>query len=178
MLRRAVVTSALAGLGWTIATAQSQTVPAQKPDFSGSWVIDLSVTDLPQSPNDYGFGASLAAAVVAGTQLTITQDRQNLKINRMIGTTPVLFTIKLDGTETQHKVPALGGPLVESSRAEWQADRLMITTVIVSDPKRTTAVQVLTRKGNALLVEYQRKLSNEQVVRRRIGYRDIHYGFR
>jgi len=130
----------------------SQVAAAQgRPDFSGSWTIDLPPAVV--AGGDYGFGSSLAGAMVAGTQATITQDARQLTITRVIGSTRTVLKVNLDGSETENIVPALGGPLTEKSKAEWIGQRLRIQTEIAA-PTRTTAIQELSRAGNVLTVEH------------------------
>ena len=120
----------------SIAAALSSAALAQSPaDFSGRWTLDApAVATTPAVP-----GTPAAAAAPGdmgsgwGSPLTITQDAKQLRIeytpfSRYDIQPPFTFTFALDGSEARNVVNMGRGDQVESSRAQWNGQTLMITT--------------------------------------------------
>src|SRR5262245_61110145 len=92
-------------------------IAASAPDFSGRWTAD-SMTDM-------GSGW--------GSTITVTQDAARLTVEyaffgRGDMQPPLKFVYALDGSETKNSVMMGRGMQVQSSRALWQGDTLVVTT--------------------------------------------------
>ena len=117
------------------------------PDFSGRWLCDR--------PADMGSGW--------GSAITVTQEASRLTVEyaffgRGDMQAPLRFVYALDGSETKNTVMMGRGLQVQSSRASWQGDTLVVTTThTFADPRTGTAAaadvkQVLTLESPASLV--------------------------
>jgi arylsulfatase len=101
-------------------------IAAATPDFSGRWTSD-SMTDM-------GSGW--------GSTITLTQDASRLTVEyaffgRGDMQPPLRFAYALDGSETKNSVMMGRGVQVQSSRAVWQGDALVITTTQAFDDPLT-----------------------------------------
>ncbi len=152
MLRSAIVALCL-----TIVPA---TRPAQPPaDFSGRWTLDTpAVATTPAVP-----GTPAAAAAPGdmgsgwGSPITIAQDANRLSVEYIFFSRyelqpPLTFTYPLDGSARRNTVSMGRGEQVESSRAQWSGQTLVITTTF----------DVVDRAaGKPFTAELTRKLSLE-----------------
>ena len=152
MLRSALVALCL--------TAVPATLPAQPPaDFSGRWTLDTpAVATTPAVP-----GTPAAAAAPGdmgsgwGSTITIAQDANRLTVeytffSRYELQPPLTFTYPLDGSAGKNTVRMGRGEQVESSRAQWSGQTLVITTTF----------DVVDRAaGKPFTAELTRKLSLE-----------------
>jgi hypothetical protein len=109
---------------------------AQPPaDFSGRWTMDAPVVATTAAvpgtpaaaaaPGDMGSGW--------GSALTITHQPQGLTVeytvfDRYDLQPPLTFTYPLDGSEGRNVVMMGRGEQIETSKAEWQGQTLVITT--------------------------------------------------
>jgi len=109
---------------------------AQAPaDFSGRWTLDApaiattaAVPGTPAAaaaPGDMGSGW--------GSTITIAQDLKRLSVEYPVFSQydlqpPLTFTYPLDGSVGRNTVMMGRGAQVESSRAQWQGQTLIITT--------------------------------------------------
>jgi len=112
------------------------TLPAQPPaDFSGRWTLEApAITSTPavpgtpavaSAPGDMGSGW--------GSTITIRQDATRLSVEYSVFTRydlqpPLTFTYALDGSEARNMVTMGRGEQIESSRAYWDAQTLVIVT--------------------------------------------------
>jgi hypothetical protein len=109
---------------------------AQPPvDFSGRWTLEApAVATTPAVP-----GTPAAAAAPGdmgsgwGSTITITQDAARLSVeyaffSRYELQPPLKFTYALDGTPARNAVMMGRGEQVESSKAQWDGQTLVITT--------------------------------------------------
>jgi hypothetical protein len=130
-----------------------------KPDFSGRWT---TVPDpAAAAPNAGAPGTGAGRATAAGPQrgggqpagragdmgsgwgptITIVQDAARLTVEYMFFTRgdmqpPLKFAYALDGSETKNSVMMGHGIQVQSARAKWDGDRLVITTThTFTDPE-------------------------------------------
>jgi hypothetical protein len=110
--------------------------PAQAPpDFSGRWTLDMpgvSATEavpgrpaVAAAPGDMGSGW--------GSALTIAQDANQLRVEYTVFSRydlqpPLAFTYPLDGSDGRNTVNMGRGDQVESSRARWDGQALVIVT--------------------------------------------------
>jgi hypothetical protein len=113
-------------------------LPAQPPaDFSGAWTIDApavavtpAVPGRPAStsaPGDMGSGW--------GSPMTIVQDARQLSVEYTVFSRydlqpPLKFIYPLDGSEGRHTLMLGRGEQIESSRAKWDGQTLIILTTI------------------------------------------------
>ena len=107
-----------------------------RPDFSGKWTLDApGVATTPAVP-----GTPAAAAVPGdmgsgwGSTITIEQDAQRLSVEYVFFSRydlqpPLRFVYSLDGSEGRNVVSMGRGEQLESSRARWDGQTLIITTV-------------------------------------------------
>ena len=132
------------------------TIPVQAPaDFSGRWTLQppaVAVTPAvpgtpaaASAPGDMGSGW--------GSTITITQDASRLSVEYSVFSRydlqpPLTFTYGLDGSEARNTVMMGRGEQIESSRAQWDAQTLIITTTFhVADRSAGPPfTAVLTRK--------------------------------
>ena len=128
MLRLSLLTLVLAGL-------HAAVLPAQTPDFSGRWTLEApSIAATPAvpgkpavtaAPGDMGSGW--------GSTITIAQDATRLSVEYVVFSRydlqpPLTFSFPLDGSEAHNKVTMGRGEQVESSRARWEGQALVIVT--------------------------------------------------
>ena len=101
-------------------------IAAAAPDFSGRWTAD-SMTDM-------GSGW--------GSTITVTQDSSRLTVEyaffgRGDMQAPLRFVYALDGSESKNSVMMGRGVQLQSSRAVWQGDSLVVTTTQAFDDPLT-----------------------------------------
>lgn len=116
-----------------------------RPDFSGRWTTDPDPA-APTAPAGAGrAGASPAAPGQRGGQtgnmgsgwgstITITQDASKLTVEyaffgRGDMQPPLKFVYALDGSQTKNSIMMGHGIQQEASKTDWDAGRLVITTV-------------------------------------------------
>jgi hypothetical protein len=129
MRRVLLVALSLAAVG---AVPQGAQPPA---DFSGKWTLDApSIASTPAVP-----GTPSAAAAPGdmgsgwGSTITIAQDAQRLSIEYQVFSRydlqpPLTFTYPLDGSVGKNTVMMGRGEQVQSSRAQWNGQALIIVT--------------------------------------------------
>src|SRR5574342_633487 len=111
-------------------------LPAQPPaDFSGRWTLDAPA--IPSTPAVPGTPAVAAAPGDMGSgwgsTITITQDTRQLRVEYTIFSRydlqpPLTFTYPLDGSVGRNTVMMGRGQQIESSRARWSGQALIIVT--------------------------------------------------
>jgi hypothetical protein len=132
---------------------------AQPPDFSGRWTLDApAIASTPAVP-----GTAAAAAAPGdmgsgwGAAITIAQDTSRLKVEYAVFSRydlqpPLTFTYPLDGSIGRNAVMMGRGEQIESSRAQWSGQTLIIITTF--DVAERSA-------GQPFTAEITRKLSLE-----------------
>ena len=125
-VRRAAYVIATVALSVVSASASSR----QKPDFSGTWTSERATLSdsAPRrsATGDMGSGW--------GPTITIKQDAQQLTVQYEFFTRgdmqpPLRFVYALDGSETNNSVMMGNGIQTQKSKAVWQGDKLVITTL-------------------------------------------------
>jgi hypothetical protein len=130
------------------------TVAAQAPaDFSGRWTLDApAIATTPAVP-----GTPAAAAAPGdmgsgwGPTITIAQDAKRVDVEYAVFSRydlqpPLKFAYPLDGSVVRNTVMMGRGEQVESSRAKWSGDALVIeTTFEVTEPGVKPFTAELTR---------------------------------
>ena len=114
------------------------TLRAQPPaDFSGRWTLDApAIAATPAVP-----GTPAAAAAPGdmgsgwGSTITIAQDTKRLTVEYAVFSRydlqpPVTLTYPLDGSAGRNTVMMGRGEQIESSRAQWNGQTLIITTTV------------------------------------------------
>ena len=128
MLRSVLLTLCVATVAVVVLTAQT-------PDFSGRWTLEPPA--ISSSPAVPGTPATTAAPGDMGSgwgsTITIAQDAKRLSVEYSIFSRydlqpPLTFTYPLDGSEAQNSVTLGRGEQVESSRARWDGQVLVIVT--------------------------------------------------
>jgi hypothetical protein len=107
---------------WTSALvlAAAVAVFAQKtPDFSGTWTLDMSKSEMPQMG---GMGGGRAGGGMGEMTVTIKQTADTLTIEQKMGEMNRTVTYKLDGSESVN--PGMRGGEVKST-AKWEGDKLV-----------------------------------------------------
>ena len=124
---------------------------AQKPDFSGTWILDPA--SAPAAEGGGGGGGRGGGALGSGPA-TVKQSADALTIERTMGDARVTLTYKLDGTESRNQMTARGGQSVDSvSTAKWDGPRLTIVTKLEMDGQVRESTQVWSVEGSTLTVE-------------------------
>lgn len=106
---------------WTgaLVLAAAVTLVAQKtPDFSGTWTLDASKSEMPQMG---GMGGRSGAGM-GDVTLTITQTADTLTIAQKMGEMSRTLTYKLDGSESVN-AGMRGGEVKSTSK--WDGDKLI-----------------------------------------------------
>ena len=110
---------AMATVAFVVAIAASAF--AQKTDFSGSWTLDESASQL-------GGGGGGGRGMMAGP-ITVKQTADTLSVERTIADNKVTMNYKLDGTESRNTMIGRAGQSVDAtSVAKWEGPKLVITT--------------------------------------------------
>lgn len=132
-----------------------------KPDFSGRWT-SAPETNSPTPPRAGEMGSGW------GANPTITQTANQLTVTyeffaRGDMQPPLKFVYALDGSETKNSVMMGRGIQVQTSKAVWEGDKLVITTTHSFDnptngqPQKTEVKQTLSLTSpTTLLVETTR----------------------
>ena len=110
-MRRVLLTAIVAAV-IIPCTARAQS----KPDFSGTWTLDVAKSD--PAPQGRGGGGGMGGGSVTikqtGTELAITSEgRQG----------PQTMTYKLDGSESSNEVMGRGGDLTQAAMACTELER-------------------------------------------------------
>ena len=123
-----------------------------RPDFSGKWTCEPEPTQTTtpadrsgQGGNQQGGNADRAGAGRGaprlgdmgsgwGSNITVTQDPTRLTVEYVFFARgdmqpPLKFVYALDGSETRNSVMMGRGIQAQTSRARWDGDKLVITTV-------------------------------------------------
>ena len=104
---------------------------AQTPSFAGRWVL------APEPPSRTQSGGRLtpsAPGTLWGSDVTLAQDATTLTVEyarfaRSDMQPPTKLVYRLDGSESRNTVNIGRGPQEQVSRAKWDGDRLIITTL-------------------------------------------------
>jgi hypothetical protein len=131
----------LALLLWLAAVPLATLSAQPQPDFSGRWTLDApAIATTPAVP---GTPAATAAPGDMGSgwgaTITIAQNATRLSVeyaafSRYDLQPPMTFTYPLDGSEGRNAVMMGRGEQIESSRAQWNGQTLIvITTYHVAD---------------------------------------------
>ena len=107
-----------------------------RPDFSGRWTTDPdpATAKPPAAPGRQSGPARGDMGSGWGSTITITQDAARLIVEyahfgRGDMQPPVKFSYALDGSESKHTLMMGRGPQTQVSRAAWDGQSLVITTI-------------------------------------------------
>ncbi|HET7618303.1 MAG TPA: hypothetical protein VFK20_07325 [Vicinamibacterales bacterium] len=117
MKRKLGLTAALVCAMALVGYAQS------KPDFSGTWTLDASKSEMGDMGG--GGGGGRMGRGMMGGPITITQTADALTIEREGRNGPMKTTYKLDGTETEVRA---GRGATGKAKAHWEGSNLVIET--------------------------------------------------
>ena len=130
---------------------------AQKtPDFSGTWTLDASKSEMPQRG---GMGGGRMGGGMGDMTVTITQTAAALTIDQKMGEMSRTITYKLDGSESTN-AGMRGGEVKSTSK--WDGDKLVTeSTQTVNGPNgemtiKSKEVRTLTADGT-MVVETTRE---------------------
>jgi hypothetical protein len=117
---------------------------AQKPDFSGTWMLDRSGAPA-GSRGDGALGDGPA---------TVKQTADALTIERTMGDASVTLTYKLDGTGSRNTLMGRGGEMADAmSTAKWDGPTLTILTKQEAGGQIVESTQVWSVEGRTLTVQ-------------------------
>ncbi len=152
MRQKAVLTGALV-------LAAAVAVFAQKsPDFSGTWTLDPSKSEMPQMGGGMG-GRPGGGRGMGEMAVTIKQTADSVTIDQKMGEMSRTITYKLDGSETVNS--GMRGGEVKST-SKWDGDKLVTeSTQTMSGPNgemtiKSKEVRSLAADGT-MLVETTRE---------------------
>ena len=135
-----------------------------KPDFSGTWVLDLAKSDM-------GMGRVGAAAPGARTvTLVITQTAARLSVERRSGPRPETAIYNLDGSESVNKLPS--GNEVKSA-TKWVGATLATKSAMAIGDMRveTSDVRSLSADGKVMTIEVNRSTARGDVKQRLVFHK-------
>ena len=140
-MRRVLLTAMVAAVVIPFA-ARAQS----KPDFSGTWTLDVAKSD--PAPQGRGGGGGMGGGSVTikqtGTELAVTSEgRQG----------PQTMTYKLDGSESSNEVMGRGGAQTVKSKAKWDGSSLVIDTTRDIQGMTITTHEVRRLDGKDMIVE-------------------------
>jgi hypothetical protein len=122
---------------------------AQKPDFSGTWILDQA-----GAPAGGGGGRGGGGSALGNGPATVKQTADALTIERTMSDAQVTLTYKLDGTDSRNMMTAPNGQQADSlSTARWDGPKLTIVTKQEMAGQVTESTQVWTVEGSTLTVE-------------------------
>jgi hypothetical protein len=120
----AIALSAITGA--THANAQAAPAPAatsSKPDFSGTWKVNLTKSQFSPAPAP---SAETTTLTLSGDDLTIAFDSSDEN-----GKQKYTHALKIGGPEVTFTTPSSSGPLlILSSKAEWKDNSIIVTDKI------------------------------------------------
>jgi hypothetical protein len=114
-MHKGIMTLAIAVLAATVAIAQA------KPDFSGTWTLDLDRSEMGGTAGGDRPGRGQGAPLDA--KFIVKQTASELSIDQQAGGTSNVTTFKLDGSESVN-TGMRGGEV--TSKARWDGNRLII----------------------------------------------------
>jgi hypothetical protein len=131
------------------------------PDFAGQWTLAASAEPGNRGPARGDMGSGW------GSPITITQDATRLTVeyaffSRGDMQPPLKFVFALDGAETKNTVMMGNGIQAQLSKARWDGDKLVITTVHSfrnpenGQPMTSEVRQTLSLESSTLIVETTR----------------------
>ena len=131
-----------------------------KPDFSGTWNLDMTKSDMVQERS-----RAMAAAKVT---IVIKQTPAVLTTTRNVGKRPETATEKLDGSESMNKSPS-GQDIRSTNR--WEGSTL-VTKSVMSTGQGTvesTFVRSLSADGKVMTIDVTMKTPNK-VTKKKLIY--------
>jgi hypothetical protein len=152
---------------------------APQPNFAGRWIVDAPPA--PAAGQRAGGAAARAGDVGSGwgSTITVAQTAATLTVEYAFFTRgdmqpPLRFTFALDGSETKNTVMMGRGFQVERSKAAWDGQALVITTLhdyrdpATGKPAVFQVRRTLTLESpDRLIVETTRAAETTRVVYRR-----------
>jgi hypothetical protein len=96
---------------------------AQKPDFSGTWTLDPSMSEMGGGGGGGGMGGGGGRGGGMGA-MTVKQTATDIAVTRQGRGGEITQTYKLDGTETDVQM----GQMTGKASAKWDGAKLVITT--------------------------------------------------
>lgn len=123
-----------------------------KPSFAGKWTL---VPDPNAAAGGGGRGGRGGGGW--GMENTITQDAKTLTVEYTAGQNPapVKVIFNLDGSESNNTMPGRQGgePMVQSSKAVWDGDKLVITITVSFGGNSVEIKRVVSLEAGNLIVE-------------------------
>jgi hypothetical protein len=131
-----------------------------KPDFSGTWTLDMAKSDM-------GPGRAHDMAGARKVTLVIRQTPAVLAIDRTAGQRVETATFKLDGSESVNKSPS--GQDIKST-STWSGSTLVTksTMAIKGMTAETSDVRSLSADGKVMTIDVTRKTSRGDVKQKLI----------
>ena len=134
----------LATMAMMVAIASVAFAQQQKPDFSGTWTLDATASEM---------GAGSGRGMGSGP-ITVKHSGNTLSVERSFGDNKVTSTYKLDGTESTNTMMGRGGQSIEAkSVAKWDGDKLVITTKREMGGNTVETTETWMVSGSTLTIE-------------------------
>ena len=126
---------------------------AQKTDFTGTWTPETPA-GAPAAGAGGGAGGG-GGRGMGGGPMVVKQDATSLTVERTQGENKVVSVYKLDGTESENKMPGRdGATMVSKSTAKWDGAKLVISTTRTGpDGTPMTSAQTWSLEGGNLVIE-------------------------
>jgi hypothetical protein len=123
-------------------------IAQSKPDFSGTWNLDASQSDMGRGGRGGRGGGGAASITIKQTATTLTIESQGR------GGTQTL-TYKLDGSESTNEMPGRGGATTATSKAHWDGAKLIVETTrdMRGMSIKSTETRSLSADGKTMTVE-------------------------
>jgi hypothetical protein len=133
-----------------------------KPDFSGTWTLDMAKSDPPPQGRGGGGGGG------GGATLTIKQTGTELAVTSEGRQGPQTMTYKLDGSPSSNEVMGRGGAQTVKSTAKWDASSLLIETTREFNGMTITTkeVRTLSADGKVMTIESTSQTPQGEVKRK------------
>jgi hypothetical protein len=141
MRRNALIVGAL-----SLAVAVAPATAQDKPNFSGAWTL---VVD-PNAAGGGGGGGGRGGGL--GQAATLTQDAKTLTITRTTQNGEVKLVYNLDGSDSKNMVMGRGGQTEQTSKANWDGAKLVITTNLMMGETAVTRTQTMSLDASGQLV--------------------------
>jgi hypothetical protein len=139
----------------------SNTVSAQAPNLSGTWVAEAPAGGAPAGGGGggggRGGGGGGGGAFNCGMECTIVQDAKTLTIKRAAGAqgqAPADIVLMLDGSDSKIMMPGRQGgePTAMVAKAKVDGNKIVITRTVDMQGTPVTATQTLSLEGGKLTV--------------------------
>lgn len=163
-MKRALFTGILAVMFAAGVMAQA------KPDFSGTWTVDMEKSVMPQGRGG-GQGGGRGGGMGAGP-ITITVEGTKMSVSRTMGQSGNTQTTvyMLDGTEAKNSMGGRGGaePVQVTYKSAWSGAKLVTT---ITNPMGTSTETRWLEADGTMVVETTRTNQQGNAVTTKLVYK-------